>query len=132
MDETLLKTLIAQEQPPVPLDAPTFGKVVTVPGALGLVGLIIFAGFFQLSLQKKTSLPFRHIGTLLIVAGLVVSFRTFSELTDKDTGALYRAAIVSQYTLIAHYALPALLLLLLAAIGSAEVYLNKNLPSRSA
>ncbi len=123
MDQTIIRALIAQEF--VPSDAPTFGKVVLIPGLLAILGIIVFAALFQRSLSKKDDSPLRHVGTVLIAAGLVVSLLRFSRLTNKDTGTLYREAIVSQYTLIAHYAVPALLLVLLLAIGAAEVYLNK-------
>jgi hypothetical protein len=130
MDANTILAILAQQA--APGAAPTFAKVVTVPGALALVGLVLFLAPYRKSVSLRKSLPLRHLGTLLVVVALVTSFRTFWLLTDKDTGALYRSEIQSRYTLFAHYALPAGLLILLVAIGAAELYLNKLLPNRPA
>ncbi len=131
MDENILRAMVAQEEPPPPADAPTFGKVVDAPGGLALLGLILFGALYLRSLSSGRNMPLRHLGTVLILAALVLSGLNFLQLTNKETGDLYRAAIVSQYTLIAHYAVPAVLLLVLIAIGAAELHLNKKLSGRS-
>ena len=119
------QALFAQETAP---DAPTLLGVVGVPGAVALVGFVLFAVLFQASLTKKKNLPLRHVGTVLILVALMLSLRTLFKLSDAETGKFYAAAIIRSYTLYAHYAMPAFLGLVLVGIGIAEGYLNKALP----
>lgn len=118
--------LLAQES--VPVAAPTFVDVVGVPTALALFGLVLFVVLYRASLSKKQSFPLRHVGTVVIAIALVISLRTLFKLSDADTGRIYAAAINHPHTLYAHYAMPAVLALVLLGIGIAEGYLNKALP----
>jgi hypothetical protein len=119
MPTFLAANLLAQSP-----EMPTLGGVVYPPLLFAIVGGALYAALYLKFRENSQGGVGRRIAIAILSLAFLLSARTLLQLTG-SLGEIYRDAIGSKVTLLAHYAMPVLTLVALAAAVYFELGLRR-------